>query len=174
MSIEITLDTLPAYLRGAGHPDQADRIEKAGRGTPEITEALEATIDTLPDGEARAAVETLARVIGSAGQHPEVSDLRAEMEWAITNRATDIFDTPTNPGDGRFPHHPDNVRAGLIEAGARRQLADLLGRDASLDTADWVRAARQLTPPLSITEISRLTGATRKAVYRWIETNDEN
>lgn len=95
------------------------------------------------------------------------------IEQAIARRDVELFAAPTNPGNRSGPHHPDNVRAGLIEAGARRQLADLLGRDASRDTADWARAARRLDPPISITEIARLTRATRAAVYGWIGAHDE-
>lgn len=64
MSIEINLDTLPAYLRGEGFPDEASNIEAAGRDARRLIAALDAAAEVIPDGtEAHLAVTQLARVI---------------------------------------------------------------------------------------------------------------
>lgn len=67
MSIEINLDTLPAYLRGEGFPDQAEDIEAASRDADRLIAALNAAAGIIPEGtEAHLAVTQLARVIRQA------------------------------------------------------------------------------------------------------------
>lgn len=67
MSIEITLDTLPAYLRGEGYPDQANEIEAAGKDAAELIVALIASKAQIPESaEAHLVCSQMARVIGQA------------------------------------------------------------------------------------------------------------
>lgn len=67
MSREISLDTLPAYLRGEGYFDQADEIEAAGRDAAELVVALIAAKSVMPeDSEAHLVCSRMARVIGQA------------------------------------------------------------------------------------------------------------
>jgi hypothetical protein len=63
--IEISLDTLPAYLRGEGHPGLADEIEAAGRDTAKLLVALGRAEGEL-DGEALVAVSSFARLMRQA------------------------------------------------------------------------------------------------------------
>ena len=69
VSIDITLDTLPAYLRGEGWPEQADQIEAAGHDAAQLLVELADASRVIPSGtEAHLAVSQMFRVIGRAGQ----------------------------------------------------------------------------------------------------------
>ena len=61
----------------------------------------------------------------------------------------------------------DTIRAGLVESGARRTLGRTLTADAAADAAKWARLA--IAADIPVAEIARLTGATRAAVYTWLD-----
>ena len=61
------------------------------------------------------------------------------------------------------PIHPDDARQGITEAAERRAQADLDRADATLDLGRWIRAARDAG--IGVTEIARLAGVSRRAVY---------
>lgn len=164
MSIEVNIDTLPAYLRGEGAAELADQVEAAGRDAYSIVRALHAGMDRL-DGEAREVCEQYARMLYAGAEMGDIEQLRAEMEDAINRRDTEMFGVGGPPGDA--PQHPRSPRVGLIESGARRRLADALKADASADLAAWCRAA--VEAGLTKVEISELSGASRTAIDRWLE-----
>lgn len=94
-----------------------------------------------------------------------MKQIQADLAAAVEHRDTEIFGVGGAPGDG--PVLPENTRVGLVESGARRQLAKRLGADASMDAAAWTRVAYQAG--LSVAEIARLAGATRATVYAWLD-----
>lgn len=93
----------------------------------------------------------------------DIDALQREMATAVDHRDVGIFEVGGAPSASP---HPDSIRVGLIEAGARRQLADRLKADASMDLAAWCRAAHEAG--ISISEMSRLSGASRPAIHEWL------
>ena len=68
---------------------------------------------------------------------------------------------------GRGPHHPDETREGLRESGERRALGMTLAADGAKDAAAWASVAKE--SGLTVVEIAELSGATRRAVYAWLD-----
>ena len=67
MNLSISLDTLPAYLRGEGYPEQADLIEAAGQDAAQVVVELIDAASKLPDGsEAELVCRQMANAIGRA------------------------------------------------------------------------------------------------------------
>lgn len=72
----------------------------------------------------------------------------------------------------RIPAHPDDVREGLREATERRCAAEKARADAMLDIAAWIVAGYEtdgMEGPVTIAEMSRLTGLTRQTIYDILE-----
>jgi len=93
-------------------------------------------------------------------------ELRRELDAAIDARDTSIFEQGSSPEHKARPLHPDSIRAGLLEAGARRRLAQRLEADATIDLAAWVRAAHEAG--WEIKQTAELAGVTRATVYAWL------
>ena len=67
--VDLTLATLPAYLRGEGHPVLADRIEAAGNDRAELLVVLIDGKRQLPEGSE--AWEVCRAMAGALGQFPD-------------------------------------------------------------------------------------------------------
>lgn len=92
--------------------------------------------------------------------------LRAQLEHAVEARDTGLFDVGSSPEHKARPLHPDSILTGLLEAGARRQLAQRLEADATSDLTAWVRAAHEAG--WEIKQIAELAGVTRATIYAWL------
>lgn len=103
--------------------------------------------------------ETLGRA-GQALAGERVAGLQDPYTLAVETRDTSIFAARRAPGGTHVS--PESCRDGLREAGARRQLAEILRAEAMLDLTDWIAAAHQ---HMSIVEIARLAGVSRVTVY---------
>lgn len=66
----------------------------------------------------------------------------------------------------RIPAHPDDVRAGLSEAGQRLEAARLATEDALADIAAWLVAGREIE--IDIAEMARLATISRPTVYKML------
>jgi len=64
------------------------------------------------------------------------------------------------------PEEPDSIRSGLLEAGARRRLAQRLEADATSDLIAWVRAAHEADWEIKV--IAEYAGVTWETVYAWL------
>ena len=92
-----------------------------------------------------------------------IDDLIAELRRAVETRDVGLFGVDSSPG--RSPH-PDSILTGLLEAGARRQLAQRLKADATGELIAWVRAAHEAG--WEIKRIAELAGVTRATIYAWL------
>lgn len=95
-----------------------------------------------------------------------IDDLAAELRHAVEARDTGLFDVGSSPEHKARPLHPDSILAGLLEAGARRRLAQCLEADATIDLIAWVRAAHEAD--WEIKRIAELAGVTRATIYAWL------
>ena len=95
-----------------------------------------------------------------------IDDLAAELRHAVEARDVGLFDAGSSPEHKGRPLHPDSIRAGLLEAGARRQLAQHLEADATVDLIAWVRAAHKAG--WAIKQIAEHAGVTRATIYAWL------
>ena len=99
-------------------------------------------------------------------QEQVIDELQAQLEAAVETRDTSIFEPGSSPEHKARPLHPDSIRAGLLEAGARRQLAQRLEADATVDLIAWVRAAHEAG--WEIKRIAEHAGVTRATIYAWL------
>lgn len=95
-----------------------------------------------------------------------IDDLTAELRHAVEARDTGLFDVGSSPEHKARPLHPDSIRTGLLESGARRQLAQRLEADATVDLTAWVRAAHEAG--WEIKQIAEHAGVTRATIYAWL------
>ncbi len=98
--------------------------------------------------------------------------LLAERELVLTSHDIDVFGVGSSPRHkhvGRDLSNPadrENIEVGLIEAGTRRALAQLLAADAMIDITDWIRVADEAGMPRK--RIADLAGVSRPTVYEII------
>lgn len=128
MSIEVSLDTLPDYLRGEGHPDLADMIETAGRDGRKLVTALSWAEMQLDAGEALDVVQAMLRMI-----EPPVLEASMQEEMSVGQLAERLG--VSAPTMHRYVNRPDFPEPSGEIAGARVwRLGDVLAwhRDADL------------------------------------------
>jgi hypothetical protein len=98
-----------------------------------------------------------------------IARLLAERKLMLASRDVDVFGVGSNPRGkhlGRDLSNAagcENIEVGLVEAGTRRALAQLLGADAMIDVTDWVRIADEAGMPRK--RIAELAGVSRPIVY---------
>lgn len=96
----------------------------------------------------------------------DTDKLAARLNQAIDARDTSIFEPGSSPEHKARPLHPDSILTGLLEAGARRRLAQRLEADATVDLIAWVRAAHEAG--WEIKRIAEHAGVTRATIYAWL------
>ena len=112
------------------------------------------------------------------GRTVSTADLLAERELVLASRDFDVFGVASSPrhkhvgGDLANAADRENIEVGLIEAGTRRALAQLLAADAMIDIADWIRVADDAGMPRK--RIAQLAGVSRPTVYAVLGTTDEH
>jgi hypothetical protein len=102
--------------------------------------------------------------------------LLAERELVLVSHDVDVFGVGSNPTgkhvglDLSNAADRENIEVGLVEAGTRRALAQLLGAGAMIDITDWIRVADRVGVPRK--RIAELAGVSRPTVYAIIGTTE--
>lgn len=88
--------------------------------------------------------------------------MRADLQLAIDSRDTTLFGVGALPKRG-VPVRPETIAEALELAGAQRQIAEALRREAMQSLDAWMGVALEMGMPLA--QVAKLAGVTRATVY---------